>query len=119
MSSTTLAMPAAQPVPPAPTVQNVQVHRRPATATSQGPWSVEAIQALLDKPLMDLLFEAQTVHRQHWPAGDIELATLLSVKTGGCPENCGYCSQSQHFKTATTASKLMDADAVIAQAVEA
>ena len=59
MSSTTLAMPAAQPVPPAPTVQNVQVHRRPATATSQGPWSVEAIQALLDKPLMDLLFEAQ------------------------------------------------------------
>lgn len=64
----------------------VQVHRRTPPAAQKGAWSLEAIQALLDKPLMDLLFEAQTVHRQHWPAGDIELATLLSVKTGGCPK---------------------------------
>ena len=68
--------------------QPIQIHRPVPAPAVQGEWSVEAIQALLDKPLMDLLFEAQTVHRQHWPAGDIELATLLSVKTGGCPENC-------------------------------
>ncbi|HVL46176.1 MAG TPA: biotin synthase BioB, partial [Acidovorax sp.] len=91
-----------------PTVaQPVRLHHRPAAPAAQGPWTVEAIQALLDKPLMDLLFEAQTVHRQHWPAGDIELATLLSVKTGGCPENCGYCPQAAEFDTGVKAEKLM------------
>ena len=74
--SATLAPAAASTVQSA---QPVQLHRRTPAPVAQGPWSVEAIQALLDKPLMDLLFEAQTVHRQHWPAGDIELATLLSV----------------------------------------
>ncbi len=49
-------------------------------------WSVEAVQQLLDLPFMELLYRAQTVHRQHWPDGEIELATLLSVKTGGCPK---------------------------------
>ena len=93
-------------------IQPVQLHRRASTAAPTGPWSVDAIQALLDKPLMDLLFEAQTVHRQHWPAGDIELATLLSVKTGGCPENCGYCPQSSHFDTGVQAQKLMAVDEV-------
>jgi biotin synthase len=62
---------------------------------------------------MDLLFEAQTVHRQHWPAGDIELATLLSVKTGGCPENCGYCPQAAEFDTGVKAQKLMEVDEVV------
>ncbi len=74
---------------------------------------MEAIQALLDKPLLDLLFEAQAVHRQHWPKGDIELATLLSVKTGGCPENCGYCPQSAEFETGVKAEKLMALDDVV------
>ena len=55
------------------------------TLPFEGAWSVQAIQELLDKPFMDLMFQAQSVHREHWPAGDIELATLLSVKTGGCP----------------------------------
>jgi biotin synthase len=110
MSSSTLApaaTPAAQPAQP------VQLHRRTPAPAVQGPWSVEAIQALLDKPLMDLLFEAQTVHRQHWPAGDIELATLLSVKTGGCPENCGYCPQAAEFDTGVKADKLMEVDEVV------
>ncbi len=66
--------------------QPVQVHLPAPRPAVLGPWTVEAIQALLDKPLLDLLFEAQAVHRQHWPKGDIELATLLSVKTGGCPK---------------------------------
>ena len=93
--------------------QPLQMHRRVAPSAAQGPWTVDAIQALLDKPLLDLLFEAQTVHRQHWPAGDIELATLLSVKTGGCPENCGYCPQSAEFDTGVKAEKLMEVDEVV------
>ena len=103
--------------PAAHLAQPVTLHRHtpapaPAPAVA-GPWTVEAIQALLDKPLMDLLFEAQTVHRQHWPAGDIELATLLSVKTGGCPENCGYCPQAAEFDTGVKAEKLMEVDEVL------
>ena len=72
--------------------QPVQLHVPvpPARAAVHQRWPVAAVQALLDRPLLDLVFEAQSVHRQHWPEGDIELATLLSVKTGGCPENCGY-----------------------------
>ena len=95
------------------TTTPVQIHRRPAPPAAPQRWSIEAIQALLDKPLMDLLFEAQTVHRQHWPAGDIELATLLSVKTGGCPENCGYCPQAAEFDTGVKAQKLMEVDEVV------
>ena len=95
-------------------IQEVVVHRRaePAIAPA-GAWSVEAVQALLDKPFMDLVFEAQTVHRQHWPAGDIELATLLSVKTGGCPENCGYCPQAAEYDTGVKAEKLMELHEVV------
>ena len=52
------------------------------------------------------------MHRQHWPAGDIELATLLSVKTGGCPENCGYCPQAAEFDTGVKAEKLMEVEVV-------
>ncbi|MBS0293316.1 MAG: biotin synthase BioB [Proteobacteria bacterium] len=85
---------------------------RPATAPADAHWTVQAIQALLDKPFMDLLFQAQTVHRAHWPAGEIELATLLSVKTGGCPENCGYCPQSAEFDTGVKAEKLMSVEEV-------
>ena len=76
------------------------------------PWPVEAVQQLLDMPFLDLLHRAQTVHREHWPAGEIELATLLSVKTGGCPENCGYCPQSAEFDTGVKAEKLMSVDEV-------
>ncbi len=85
---------------------------RPAAAPANARWTVEAIQALLDKPFLDLLFQAQTVHRAHWPAGEIELATLLSVKTGGCPENCGYCPQSASFETGVKAEKLMSVEEV-------
>ena len=76
-------------------------------------WSVDAVQALLDQPFNDLLFQAQTVHREYWPEGDIELATLLSVKTGGCPENCGYCPQAAEFDTGVKAQKLMEVDEVV------
>ena len=91
--------------------QTISLHRPAKAAQAAGPWSVEAVQALLDKPLMDLLFEAQT-DRQHFPEGDIELAPS-SVKTGGCPENCGYCPQSAEFDTGVKAQKLMEVDEVL------
>ncbi len=76
------------------------------------PWPVEDVLALFNLPFNDLLFQAQTVHRQHFDANLVELATLLSVKTGGCPEDCGYCPQSVHFDTGVEAGKLMAVDAV-------
>ncbi len=92
-------------------------HARPgAEPAAPQRWSVQAVQALLDRPFMDLLWQAQALHRQHWPAGDIELATLLSVKTGGCAENCGYCPQSSHFDTGVQAQKLLAVDEVRAAA---
>ena len=95
----------------------VWVHR-PQAARSPAPqrWTLKAVQDLLDLPFMELLWRAQTVHRAHWPAGDIELATLLSVKTGGCPENCGYCPQSAEFDTGVKAQKLMSVAEVTAAA---
>ena len=84
--------------------------------SSQTVWSVDAVQELLEMPFMDLLLQAQTVHRKHWPKQDIELATLLSVKTGGCPENCGYCPQSAEFDTGVKAQKLMSVNEVTAAA---
>jgi biotin synthase len=68
---------------------------------------------LLDLPFNELMHRAQTVHRENFPDGDIELATLLSVKTGGCPENCGYCPQAAQYDTGVTAQKLMEVDEVV------
>jgi biotin synthase len=92
----------------------IQLHRAPkAAATAAGPWTREAVLALMQLPFMDLVQQAHAVHREHWPAGDIELASLLSVKTGGCPEDCGYCPQSVHYDTGVDASKMMAPDAVL------
>ncbi|MBR7618090.1 biotin synthase BioB [Phenylobacterium sp. 20VBR1] len=82
-------------------------------------WSLTEVEALFELPFMDLVFRAAQVHRMWFDPTEVQLSQLLSVKTGGCPENCGYCSQSQRFKTSTVASKLLDADTVIAAAVEA
>ena len=82
-------------------------------------WTLAEVEALFELPFAELVFRAAEVHRTWFDPTELQISQLLSVKTGGCPENCGYCSQSQHFKTATTASKLMEADAVIAAAREA
>lgn len=82
-------------------------------------WDREEIAALFDLPLPDLMFEALKVRAANWPEGRIQKSQLLSIKTGGCPEDCGYCSQSAHFKTGLTASKLMAVDAVVAEARQA
>lgn len=82
-------------------------------------WTLEEIEALFELPFTELVFYAAEVHRAWFDPTEVQLSQLLSVKTGGCPENCGYCSQSQHFKTSTVASKLMEAQAVIDAAAEA
>jgi biotin synthase len=76
-------------------------------------WQVADIAALFDLPFMDLLFRAQQVHREHFDASEVQLSTLLSIKTGGCPEDCGYCPQSAHFDTGVEVSKLMPLQEVI------
>jgi biotin synthase len=103
---------------PQPVPQPVHVHRRatPAPAAVQGEWSRAAVFDLLQLPFMALVHRAQAVHQQHFPAGDIELASLLSVKTGGCPEDCGYCPQSIHHPTSVPATKLMGEDEVLTAA---
>ncbi len=92
----------------------VQLHRPAAPRpTPSGPWTRAAVLALMEQPFMDLLQQAHAVHRQQFPQGDIELASLLSVKTGGCPEDCGYCPQSAQHDTGVEAGKLMAPEAVL------
>ncbi len=81
-------------------------------APSTDRWAVDDIEELLSLPFPELLFRAQQVHREHFNPNEVEFATLLSIKTGGCPEDCGYCPQSAHYDTGVDASKLMEAGAV-------
>jgi len=82
-------------------------------------WSREEAQALYDAPFNDLLFRAQCVHRRHFDANAIQRSRLLSIKTGGCAEDCGYCSQSAHHASGLKASKLMQVEKVLAEARKA
>ena len=79
---------------------------------SEARWPRAKVLELFNLPFNDLMWRAQQVHRQHWDANEIEHATLLSVKTGGCPEDCGYCPQSASHDTGVEASKLMSPDEV-------
>ena len=80
---------------------------------ASGAWTVAQIEALFDLPFNDLMFKAAQTHRTNFPEGDVELATLLSIKTGGCPEDCGYCPQAARYDTDVKASKLLDLDEVL------
>jgi biotin synthase len=82
-------------------------------------WTREELAALFALPFADLIFRAQTVHRRHFAANEVQISTLLSIKTGGCPEDCGYCSQSAHHESGLKATKLMDVSAVVADAKNA
>jgi biotin synthase len=93
---------------------------RPADpATPRHDWTLEEVEALFELPFTELVFRAAEVHRTWFDPTELQISQLLSVKTGGCAENCGYCAQSQHFKTGVAASKLMEAETVIAAAREA
>ncbi|MBU9370647.1 biotin synthase BioB [Burkholderia multivorans] len=85
----------------------------PVAAPSPQRWRVADVVALFELPFNDLIFRAQQVHREHFDANAVQLSTLLSIKTGGCEEDCGYCSQSAHHDTGLKAEKLMDVDAVL------
>lgn len=79
-------------------------------------WARTEVEALYGLPFTDLMFQAQSVHRTNFDPNRIETASLLSVKTGGCPEDCGYCSQSAHYNSGVKATRLLDCDDVIATA---
>lgn len=79
-------------------------------------WTNDEIKALYELPFNDLLFQAQLVHRQHFNANEVQISTLLSIKTGACPEDCKYCSQSGHYNTGLEREKLMEVDKVLAEA---
>jgi biotin synthase len=88
-------------------------------ATTRHDWTPDEVLALFRLPFNDLLFRAQTVHRQHFDANKVQISTLLSIKTGGCPEDCAYCPQSAHYQTGVAADKLMSKEAVLAEARQA
>src|SRR6202158_1963895 len=82
-------------------------------------WTREEIGALFDLPFPELMFRAQTAHRQHFDPTEVQISTLLSIKTGGCPEDCAYCPQSARYDTGVRAEKLMALDAVLKEAAAA
>ncbi len=90
-----------------------------ASPSNEETWTLAEIVALFNLPFNDLMFKAQGVHRAHFSANEVQLSSLLSIKTGGCPEDCGYCPQSAHYDTGVEASKLLDVEAVKAAALEA
>ncbi|MEN9657634.1 MAG: biotin synthase BioB [Pseudomonadota bacterium] len=87
--------------------------KRATPHPESGAYSLDAVAALFELPFNDLVFQAQTIHRQHFDANKVQLSTLLSVKTGGCSEDCGYCSQSARYDTGLEKEVLMNADEVI------
>jgi biotin synthase len=89
------------------------------TETIRHDWTRAQAQALYDLPFADLMFRAQSIHRSHFDPNHVETASLLSIKTGGCPEDCGYCSQSAHYDTGLKATKLMAQADVVATAQRA
>ena len=82
-------------------------------------WSKEEIQSLFDLPFNDLLFKAQTVHRENFNPNEVQVSTLLSIKTGSCPEDCKYCPQSAHYDTGLEKQRLMEVEAVLNKAKQA
>lgn len=105
--------------------QTIQFHQQSAKSAvppaEQAPlkWPVDEVAALFDLPFNDLLYRAQHVHRKNFDAGEVELATLLSIKTGGCPEDCGYCPQAARYDTGVTAQKMLPLETVLNAAREA
>lgn len=97
-------------------IQRKSTHELPVES---GPWGAKSVLGLLELPFMLLVQMAHAAHVKHWPEGDIELASLLSIKTGGCPEDCGYCPQSTHHNTGLDASKLLGVDQVLQAAKQA
>ncbi|EJF66476.1 biotin synthase [Dichomitus squalens LYAD-421 SS1] len=112
---------------PGPTVR-LSAHLRRALAThvasptpspTRHSWSKQDIQKIYDSPLLDLVFRAASIHREHHDPSKIQLCTLMNIKTGGCSEDCSYCSQSSRYSTPTKASRLVDIEPVLEAARKA
>ncbi|MEM9327104.1 MAG: biotin synthase BioB [Bacteroidota bacterium] len=82
-------------------------------------WSKDEIRAIYDKPIMDLIYDAATVHRHYNDPSEVQVCTLLSVKTGGCPEDCAYCPQAARYQTGVNVHRLLDVDEVMRKATVA
>ncbi len=102
------------------TTEAVAKRTQSPTATAlRTDWTRAEIAALFDLPFTELVFRAAEIHRAHHAVGEVQLATLLSIKTGGCPEDCGYCSQSASAESGVKATKLMDVREVLQNAARA
>ena len=103
-----------------PHAQSVHFHK-PIKPHVNNPerWGRVDVEALFNLPFNDLIFRAQQIHREHFNPNEIQLSTLLSIKTGGCPEDCGYCPQSVHYDTGVEAAKMLDIESVKSAAFEA
>lgn len=82
-------------------------------------WTIQEIEEIYNLPVLDLIYKAATVHREHHDAGEVQVCTLLSVKTGGCPEDCAYCPQAARYHTNVKVHKLMEVGEVLQKAMEA
>lgn len=96
--------------------KTVSFHKKSVPHAATARWSIDEIAALFALPFNDLMFRAQTVHREHFDASKVQLSTLLSIKTGGCPEDCGYCPQSVRYDTGVTSQDLLPLSDVMAAA---
>ena len=94
----------------------MESHTTVATPSTEGSVSLAVVEQLLEMPLLDLVFAAAAVHREHHDPARVQCSQLLSIKTGGCPEDCGYCSQSAHHKTPVEREPLLDTESVLAEA---
>ena len=99
----------------------VALHRPTAAIQERADatWPLADVLSLFELPFNELMFRAQEAHRAHFPDGDVELATLLSIKTGGCEEDCGYCPQAARYDTGVEAKKILDIDTVLDAARQA
>ena len=97
----------------AETTQHNLQFQKPVKTIEAETWPVEDVMALFDLPFNELMYRAQSAHRANFPQGDVELATLLSIKTGGCEEDCGYCAQAARYDTGVKAQKIMDVREVL------
>src|SRR5215470_13904149 len=88
----------------------------PAVNLIRHDWTRDQVRALFALPFPDLMFRAAQIHRENFDPSEVQISTLLSIKTGGCPEDCAYCPQSAKFDTGVKAGKLMDLETVLAEA---
>jgi biotin synthase len=89
------------------------------TNTIRNNWTRDEISAIYNKPLLELIFEASTLHRENFDGNEVQMSTLLSIKTGGCPEDCGYCPQAARYHTDVKGTPLLNVDEILESAVNA